>query len=335
MTWPGEGLLIKLWETLVEKGIGGLLKPWQMRREGVAQIELRRDELLALAAAECLADEIRAGRRPPDDVAKVLKDVRAEALALPASVPEGAPPLLQIASRVAIADAVRAEVNVARAVAAAEEELRSDTSDVPSGSIDSDWIHRWREFAGGVSATELQTLWGRILAGELKSPGAFGLRTLDFVRSLSTDEALKIASLSRFVIDSFVARSQASLLDSSGISYKDMLELQNLGLLSGVEALGLSIGYKSDSPEKFVKALCSHNKVLIAKADDPKKELKIQVYGITRLGLQVMSLGKFEADVDYLRAVGAEIKASGFAVDLADFVQVDASRIRFFNSCPI
>jgi hypothetical protein len=27
MTWPGEGLLIKLWETLAEKGIGGLLTP--------------------------------------------------------------------------------------------------------------------------------------------------------------------------------------------------------------------------------------------------------------------------------------------------------------------
>ena len=39
MTWPGEGLLIKLWETLAEKGIGGLLKPWQMKREAFAQIK--------------------------------------------------------------------------------------------------------------------------------------------------------------------------------------------------------------------------------------------------------------------------------------------------------
>lgn len=37
MNWPGENLIIKLWESLTEKGVGSLLKPWQMRREGYAQ----------------------------------------------------------------------------------------------------------------------------------------------------------------------------------------------------------------------------------------------------------------------------------------------------------
>lgn len=335
MTWPGEGLLIKLWETLAEKGVGGLLKPWQMRREGIAQIELRRAELLTLADAERLADDIRAGRRPASSIKTLVPLAQTEALAVPTQVIEPPPPPLQIASSVVLADALRAEVNVAKAIAAAEEELKEDQTEAPASSIDSDWIHRWREFAGGVSAVELQALWGRILAGELKSPGKFGFRTLDFIRSLSSEEAAKIEVLSRFVIDGFIARSQAALLASAGISFNDLLELQNLGLVAGAESIGISVNYKSNVPDKFVKALRSHGMVLLVKGDDPKKELKLEIYGITSLGKQVMSLGKFEAHEEYLRAVGGEIKGKGFTVELGNIVEVNASKIRYSDAIPL
>ena len=46
-----------------------------------------------------------------------------------------------------------------------------------------------------MSSEELQTLWGRVLAGEIKSPGTFSLRTLEFLKNTSHEEALKIAKL--------------------------------------------------------------------------------------------------------------------------------------------
>lgn len=335
MTWPGEGLIIKLWETLAEKGIGGLLKPWQMRREGVTQIELRRAELLALADAERLAEDIRAGRRTAGSL-KALVSAEMNEATTPLISPTEAPRTpIYVASTSVVADALRAEVNVAKAIAAAEDELKEDKNEVPSSNIDSDWIHRWREFAGGVSAAELQALWGRILAGELKSPGKYGFRTLDFIRSLSPDEATKIEALSQFVIGEFIVRKQGPLLESSGVTFNDLLELQNLGLVAGVEALGLSISFKSETPDKFVKALCGYGRVLLVRADDPKKELALEIYGVTRLGKQVMSLGKFSAHEDYLRAVGDQIKAKGFTVEIADYIQIDASHIRFSNAAQL
>lgn len=63
MQAPGEALLAKFWETIAEKGIGGLFKPWQIRREGRASIEIRRQEMLVLAQAEREADAIRRWRR--------------------------------------------------------------------------------------------------------------------------------------------------------------------------------------------------------------------------------------------------------------------------------
>ena len=43
MEFPGEKLVIRLWETVTEKGIGSWLRPWQNRREGRAQIDVQQE----------------------------------------------------------------------------------------------------------------------------------------------------------------------------------------------------------------------------------------------------------------------------------------------------
>jgi hypothetical protein len=58
---PGETLIAKLWETLVDKGIGNLIKPSKMRREGKAHIDVKRSEILILAQATRDAEAIRKG----------------------------------------------------------------------------------------------------------------------------------------------------------------------------------------------------------------------------------------------------------------------------------
>jgi len=336
MTWPGEGLLIKLWETLAEKGIGGLLKPWQIKREAMAQFEARRLEIVALADAEREADNIRAGRLK-------LADSR-YALALPSpeaqekrriehSLAERS--AADVSTSAIVGDALRREVNVAKAITYAESELKDDPQKPPEREIESDWLYRWRDYAGAVSSEELQSLWGRLLAGELKAPGSYSYRTLDFIRNLSTDEAKKIERLSRFVITDFIARSQKSLLDDEGISFGDLLELQNLGIISGVEALGLSITLSSVQKDRFVKALCSHGRALHVKHDDPKKELKIQAYLVTALGQQVLRLGKFDPLDKYLRAVGEELKKAGAAVSIANYRNVSENTIQLFDEHPL
>lgn len=62
MDYPGEKLLLKLWETLAEKGVGSLLKPWHEKRVSRARNEIRREEILILAQAEKEAEAIKAGQ---------------------------------------------------------------------------------------------------------------------------------------------------------------------------------------------------------------------------------------------------------------------------------
>ncbi|MCY4287944.1 MAG: DUF2806 domain-containing protein [Aestuariivita sp.] len=64
--------------------------------------------------------------------------------------------------------------------------LQDDPEEPPEKHVDDDWLIRWRMAAGQVSLEELQDLWGQVLAGEIKSPGTFLLRTWEFLKQMST-----------------------------------------------------------------------------------------------------------------------------------------------------
>ena len=88
----------------------------------------------------------------------------------------------------------------------------------------------------------------------------------------------------------------------------DLLEMKNLGLLSGVEAVALSVTLESDNPNHFQHFLRSHGRGLLVTHDDPKMKIRLGAFIVSTLGQQVLRLGKFEPHEEYLRAVGNYIK---------------------------
>ena len=309
MQWPGEQLIIRLWETLSEKGVGSLLIPWQIKREGLANLEVRRAELLALAQTEKDAEEIRAGQKRLEDFSPDLKFATNALTPLQDST-RVEPTIdlhsvIEVAARQTIEDSVRRQVNIAHAILHAEEALRDDPQEPPNKKVDDDWLFRWRNYAGDVSKEAMQSLWGKILAGEIKAPGSFSLRTLDFLRNLSQDEAKEIEKLSRFVIGGVIWRDDSF---KEELPFSKMMTMQDLGILSGVEALGLSTQWNSDDPNKFVKALTSNGKVLVVTHDDPRKILSLPVYVLTEIGKQILRLGRFLPNIDYISALARQFR---------------------------
>ena len=305
MDFPGEKLVIKLWETLAEKGVGSLLTPWSVRREGRARNELRREELLMLAQADVDAADIRAGlkRLYEDGTLRLITDNPEVVHSVsPEHLPEidrklGLPTLAQAAMSIGAAEIARNEINASKAVIFAEELLANDAQLPPDRSVEQDWLFTWREYAGKVSTEDLQRLWGSVLAGEVKSPGKYSLRTLEFLRGLSRAEAELIAVLARYVVESRIIRSEKQYLEGHGINFGTLLRLQELGVVSGVEAIGLTTQYKTTMPGKFVRPLRSHGKVLVVEHEDPEKVMALEVYNLTAVGGQIVDLGTFEPDV--------------------------------------
>lgn len=243
MEFPGEKLVIKLWETLAEKGIGSLLTPWQAGREGRAKNEVRRHEILMLAQAEKDAADIRSGRKQLCSDGTLLLTSSVEA---PSGADKRIEPTISLSTaveygnRAAAAAAARSEINAAKAILFAEEQLACDAQVPPDRNVDEDWLFSWREYAGKVSTEDLQRLWGSVLAGEVKAPGRYSIRTLEFLKTLSKAEAEMISKLASYIIGGHIARSQSKYLESCGLSFSMLLGMQELGVISGVEALGVN-----------------------------------------------------------------------------------------------
>ena len=338
MDMPGEKLLIKLWESLVDKGIGNILKPWQQRREGRALIDIRRQEMIAIAHTDREVEAIRRGER-----VLTLDDERIY-LPIPTEPPvqaldtsrscETNAYIEDVAIRNAKVENVRREISIAKAVLHAEEELRNDTTPPTDERISDDWLLRWRDYAAGVSSEELQSIWGKVLAGEVKSPGRYSLPTLEFLRNLSQEEAKAIERISPFVVADVIFRGD-SVLTSEGIKFGDLLVLQELGVLTGIESIGLQMEWDCKGSASFTKALTCHGKLLLVTDPDPNKVLGLRVCTVTAIGKQVLQLGSFQPNEKMLREMGEAIKAKGFEVQIGRYVLVSHNQLAPIELTPI
>lgn len=333
MELPGEKLVARLWETVADRAIGSLFRPWQIRREGKALTDVKREEVLVIAQAERDALEIRSGnvrllsdgtvaRLAKADVGHGIRD---------SDRPQGdIGSFAQLASGAVVADAIRKEVNVTKAIMHAESELADDPDEPPASSVEEDWLFRWRDSAGAVSSDELQHLWGRVLAGEVKSPGSFSLRTVEFLRNISQSEAQSIERLSTILVGDFIYRDD-SALSSAGVDFKFLLSMQDLGLISGVEAFGLELTIPSVDPTGFKRVFVTRDRALIITHPE-KRELKLPVYGVSSIGLEVMRLGTQPSNADYLTQMAKKLCEQGYTALLGKYKRVNETQIQYFDT---
>lgn len=337
MDLPGEKLILGLWESLAEKGVGNLLRPWHLKRIAKAEGQAQRDGILFLAQAEQDAARIRRGeaRFSADGV---LVPARAPSLGIGADQPADssvsvgsnpedesigvvpAQPLVSSALRDEAANVIRREINVSHAILRAEEILRENADpNAKVGGFDEDWLFKWRESAGQVSKEQIQELWGRVLAGEAVSPGTYGLRTLDFLRSLSTADAALIEKAGPFLFDRAHCANHklgAEISKFRWVSYPDLLELEALGLVVGADLSGHEVSCGSVIESSFVASLRLGSKVIVVKHNDAKKRFILSGFSMTTLGREVMSLVADDENDEYLEWVCVLIQDQGFDVEL-------------------
>lgn len=161
------------------EGIGAVARPWLMRRDAKAAL----DASLSLQQAGLEVISVN------------IPSISAE-----------------ITARVEYREA-KIHNNLQKIVSAAKEALPESVS---SDEVDSDWIGRFFSYAQDVSNEEMQLLWGRLLSGEVARPGAFSLRTLELVRSLSVSEANTFSKLMKFVLHDSYFLAPDNLLGTFG-----------------------------------------------------------------------------------------------------------------------
>lgn len=334
MEYPGEKLLIKMWESLAEKGVGSLLEPWQEKRLAEARLEIRRNEMLKIAQAEKEVEAIRSGNSEifltPSQNLLSASDGRVD----DKGRIEPTFNLAEFASSVATNDfseVIRKETNIAKAILNAEDILRDDQQEPSEEPIEGDWLYSWRDYAGKVSSSELQDLWGRILAGEVKQPGSYSMRTLEFLKGLSKSEAILISKVARFVVIGRVFRNKDKFLKAEGISFNNLMFLQDIGVMSGVDATGLKTTIGSINENRFYSVIVANNKVLLIEHEDKNKKLNVPVYLLTQIGAEVLKLASFDVNEEYLISIAEDFVRQGYKVQIADWVQKTPKDGQVFN----
>ncbi|SIS67396.1 Protein of unknown function [Thalassolituus maritimus] len=217
----------------------------------------------------------------------------------------------------------------------AEDVLSQDVQEPSDRDVDDDWLYFWRDYEGKVSAEELQELWGRVLAGEVKNPGTYSVRTLDFLKVLSREEAELISKAAQFVIDGRIFRGKDEFLEESGLILPQMLHLQDIGVLSGLESLGFKATYTSIKPDCFYLGLVASNRILLIEGEDTNKEAEAEVYLVTSIGREVLKLASFKVNEGYLKSVAKDYVKKGFKVSVADWTWVSDREGRYSNRIEI
>lgn len=294
--------------------------------------------LRRIGRAERDALEIRAGTKKVQQVGKslLLLEQTAEVVDDRAEPQLNMPALLAGASQARDAQAVLDEVNVAKSILHAESLLKSEQSQPSEKAINDDWLRNWRDGAARVSSDELQSLWGRILAGEVKAPGSCSLRTLDFIKNLSQEEARAIEAICPYIVDkSFIFKCGVLANQEGPISFEYLMFLEELGLINLGGGLGLNVKMPTLMGDRFIRPLLTTNRALVVTAPDATKTLVLENYRVTPLGVQVFSLNPVAADEAYLNAVCASCIQQGFEVKIGDYRHVGNGQIQVFNDISI
>lgn len=141
---------------------------------------------------------------------------------------------------------LREQKNREAVVAIAAEDLKNDppTEDAAT-EVNDDWLNNFSRLAEHRSDQEMQTYFGKILAGEIRRPGSFSVRTLQVMSVL--DETLaglfqKLCSIATWwpdvpsipptVFSEPFGSPGSNGLESLGLSYEGICDLQSAGLLN-------------------------------------------------------------------------------------------------------
>ena len=318
MDWPGEKLCIRIWETLEKCGTG-LASPWQIRREGRAYIDVRREEAISDAQTQREIDTFRKQLLESSVRPRLVAPTSRLQLSAPESkghkrrhepqlsLPLSARKLAQLSEARRQCDDLEKLLNLRAVHRMAEEEASTEeVSALPDQRVGRDWTQAWREGAEQVSEKHLQILWARLLSGEVASPGTYSLRTLHTLRTLSTSEASALNAIAPYALDGAIHRISKEPTSVPGIPFSDIFLLEESGILAGSDGsihTEHKILYQSGHGFYTTIALNKNESFMILFSEEISKgkgHIEIPAYIFTSVGRQILRLARYQCSETYL-----------------------------------
>ena len=157
-----------------------------------------------------------------------------------------------------------------------------DGEQVSDEPVNQDWLNRFFNIVEDVSDAEMQQLWARILAGEVKKTKSYSLRTLEVLRNMTKEEANLFVKAKAYVIeDSFIINR------TEYMSVQEMLLLEDIGLINS----NILTKYYTLPPiPLFIIPINKKYALAVTKPITQELTVEIPVKSLTPAGVELLKL---------------------------------------------
>lgn len=220
------------------------------------------------------------------------------------------------------------QLNLESVTAFAAEELK-DEQPVTDEPIDETWKTRFFNIAEEVSSEDMQALWGRILAGEIKKPKSYSLRTLELLKNLSKEEAecfMKFACLAftsngtSFIIN---FKSEKLLEEKYQLTFRERLLLEELGLVTAND-----LQFKlPPTTAKTQSVFTIGNICILVNRSESLPQQNIPVLVFTKIGQELLQLIEPKPELEYIQLLASKVRIKGVDVKYATITKFEGDYI--------
>jgi Protein of unknown function (DUF2806) len=233
---------------------------------------------------------------------------------------------------------IQEQINLDKICEVAAQEISSATEpdessekedDEKAPQISDDWIDSFRKEACGKSSEEMQILFGKILAGEIKQPNSFSIRTVRIMGQLDS----RTASLFRLLCSLCVTiENQDIILDSRvpslggdaaqnalqnyGLSFANLIDLEEYGLI--ISEFNSYMDYRNSIVRNNMVVLTlkysdTYWGLVPVNVDDWPLEKSFQVHGVmlSNSGKELLKIVEIETNEQYTSALNSYFLGMG------------------------
>lgn len=193
--------------------------------------------------------------------------------------------------------------------------------------IDVDWLNTFSDAAACFGSDYMSKVFGKILAGEIRNPGSFSIRTLKIVAQLDKNVAelfVKLCQLSLVLRGTdgkcFDARmitlgrdpNQADAFAEFGIRYWDLVLLQEYGLISSVENSAATYTASIYRGDRFIGVRYADKRAgFIQKEGTRVEELRLAGIMLGAAGRELVDVVSMVSNPNYTKALNQYLDALG------------------------
>jgi hypothetical protein len=188
-------------------------------------------------------------------------------------------------------------------------------------TISEDWMNFFEDYAENASTEDLQDLWAKVLSREVRKPKSFSLSTIRFIGELDAEIAEKFERAIKYMLpDGFIIKPE----DLQNEDLLNLTFLEEVGLLQEVNgSLARTLSAQSDG-NRYLKI----NQVLLQA--ESKKDVKIPLIRVTRVGREISTILPKESDVSIARYVAHRVSDQCSSISINQILREDeAGNIKY------